>query len=278
MTTSEPRRPSYPPNVTGTPLSNPVRSSPRPADASPLGGVATAMQDITSSAVPKPVPARASSSPPAPPSDTAILNYPLTSRDAVSTSTSNYLLPASSVVGFSIPASPPLSRVQPLPNAEPLPFISSTTPSVPSHLTGNVTLPHQRARGLVNAGNMCSVNAVLQLLVSSPSFWNLFGELGDLKRRRGAEGPETRGGATPLVDATVRFFEEFTLEEKEPPPTQQLSQQAAGGKPWEDEGAKKERIAVGSFEPTYLYDVMKENKRLKRLLVRSRNQGALFFY
>ena len=273
--TSEPRRPSYTPNVTSTPLFNPVRSSPRPANASLLGSVATAMQGVTSSAVPKPNPAPASSSPPAPPSDTAILNNPLTSCDAVFASTSNHMLPALPVVDFSIPASPPLSRVPPLPNAESLSLLGSTAPS---RQTGNVVLPLLRARGLVNTGNMCFVNAVLQLLVHSPSFWNLFGEPGDLKRRRGDGGPETRVGPTPLVDATVKFFEESTLKEKDLPSTQQSSQQAVGEKSWEDEGAKKEHIAVGSFKPTYLYDAMKENKRLKRLLVRSRNQGAHLIY
>ena len=108
------------------------------------------------------------------------------------------------------------------------------------------------------------VNAVLQLLVHSPPLWDLFRELGDLKGRRRAGGPETGGGATPLVDATVRFFEEFISKEKEP------LQQAARGKPREDEEVKKGHNAVDSFEPTYMYDAMKEKRQLKNLLVRSR--------
>jgi len=83
---------------------------------------------------------------------------------------------------------------------------------------------------------------VLQLLVHSPPFRNLFREL---KGQRRGGGPETGGGATPLVDATVRFFEEFTIMEK------------------------KENKAVNPFEPTYMYDAMKENSQLKNLLVRS---------
>jgi ubiquitin carboxyl-terminal hydrolase 10 len=117
---------------------------------------------------------------------------------------------------------------------------------------------------------MCSANAVLQLLVHSPPFWNLFRELGDLKGQRGSGGLENGGGATPLVDATVRFFEEFMFKEKEPPPTQQSPQQAAGGKLREDE----EHNPVDSFEPTYMYDAMKEKRQLKNLLVRSRDQDA----
>ena len=83
-----------------------------------------------------------------------------------------------------------------------------------------------------------------------------------MKEQRVARGPETGGGATPLVDATVKFFEEITI--KEPPPAQQQLQQTPGRKPREDEEAKK----VDSFEPIYMYDAMKEKRQLKLLLVR----------
>jgi hypothetical protein len=116
---------------------------------------------------------------------------------------------------------------------------------------------------------MCFANAVLQLLVHSPPFLNLFKNLGDLNTQRGAGGPETGGGAIPLVDATVRFFEEFTFKE-EPTPMQQPLQQAAMGKPRENEEEKTENKVVDSFEPTYLYDAMKEKRQLKDLLVRFR--------
>jgi ubiquitin carboxyl-terminal hydrolase 10 len=111
---------------------------------------------------------------------------------------------------------------------------------------------------------MCFANAVSQLLVHSPLFWNLFRELEYLKGQRGAGGLETVGGATPMVDATMRFFEEFMLKEKE------TLQQAAGGKPREDEEAKRGHNVVDSFEPMYMYDAMKETRQLKTLLVRSR--------
>jgi ubiquitin carboxyl-terminal hydrolase 10 len=122
---------------------------------------------------------------------------------------------------------------------------------------------------------MCFANAVLQILVHSPPLWNLFRQLGDL---RGTVGPETGGGATPLVDATVRFFEEFMFREKESPPptqvTQDLVRQAAKGKPRKDEVEKKDNEIVDSLEPTYLYEAMKEKRRLKHLLVRSRCQDV----
>ena len=44
---------------------------------------------------------------------------------------------------------------------------------------------HSR-RGLVNKGNMCFANAILQLLVHCPSFWNTFKELGEQMGKYGA--------------------------------------------------------------------------------------------
>ena len=113
---------------------------------------------------------------------------------------------------------------------------------------------------------MCFASAVLQLLVRSPRFWNLFKELGDLKGKCGQSGLETGSDATLLVDTTMRFFEESMFRE-EPPPAQQQPQQATGRNSREDKKAKKNNYG-DSFEPTYLYDAMKERRQLKRLLVR----------
>ena len=90
------------------------------------------------------------------------------------------------------------------------PFIGSSFPTY--RPTRSATLPRLRPRGLVNTSNICFANAVLQLLANSPLFRNLLGELGDLKAQRGAGVLDTGGGATPLVDATVRFFKEFLVE------------------------------------------------------------------
>ena len=149
---------------------------------------------------------------------------------------------------------------------------TSVGSSIPaSRPTGDATFPRLRTCRLVNTRNMCFANVVLQLLVNSPPSWNLFRELGDLKGQREAGVPETGGGATPLVDATVRFFEEFIAEE--PPSTQQQLQSAAGRTSMVDEEKKDDKI-VDSFEPTYLYDAMKEKKQLKSLLVRSHTHVA----
>ena len=218
------------------PLPIPVHSGPRPTGTSQTGSVA-AVQDSTSSAVPEPVPVLAPSSAPAPAPapESLILDESLASRDSL-----------------------------PSPNAELHSLISSTAPTFPIR---NVPMPRLHARRLLNTGGMCSVNAVLQLLVHSPPFWNLFIALGDLKKQRGT-GSEIDGGATPLVDATVRFVEEFLFKEKGPPATQQPPQLATGGERKEDEEAEKDDDAGHPFEPTFLYHAMKENGQLKDLLVR----------
>ena len=202
---------------------------------------------------------------PVPASTPPILNKSLESCDTDIASTSNPLLPASSIVGFSVLSSPPPPRVPPLPNAESLTVLSNTTPS---RSTGNTTVPRLRARGLVNTGNICFANAVLQLLVHSPPFLNLFRELGDLKGPRGAGVSETSDDATPLVDATLTFCEEFRFKEKEQLPPQEPPHQVAGGNVREDEETKKE-INADPLEPSYMYEAMKKTQ-LKKLLVRSR--------
>ena len=118
----------------------------------------------------------------------------------------------------------------------------------------------------MNTASMCLANAVLQLLVNSPPLWDTFR---DLKGQRGEGSSEIGGGATPLVDATVKFFEEFMNREKHSPPTQRPLRQLTGGKMREDGEEEKEPDVVDSFETTYIYDAIKEKRQLKRLLVRS---------
>jgi len=139
-------------------------------------------------------------------------------------------------------------------------------------------MPRLRARGLVNNGNMCFANAVLQLLVYCPPFWKLFKELGRLIGQRGrGEGQESGGSSTPLVDATVKFIDEFVYVEKKPSSAQQPQQQGGRGKAREEED-KKEEDGVDSFIPTYVYDVLKTKKRFDNMRVRSRVRIVSFCY
>jgi hypothetical protein len=183
---------------------------------------------------------------------------------APSASASSSFTATSVVVGFSNPVAPPPSHVLSSPNTEFVALLSSTTSSYP---TSNTTLPHLRARGLVNSGNICFANAVLQILVRSPPFWNLFKELGSLKGQHGGRVPEIDGSVIPLVDATTRFIGEFLVHEKESPPIQPPPREVGGETRREDE-ENKEHNALDPFDPTYMYDAMKEKRQLKDFLVR----------
>ena len=265
-----PRRPSDPTTLSEigdssqapavTSPSSPVHTNTRPTDASLPGVVAAPTTTLA--------PTPASTAWPVPSELTA-------SCEAGAITTSNPLVPSPSLVGSPNPVSPPPSCISPSPNLEFPALLSSTTPS---HIIGNDTLPRVRARGLVNTGSMCIANAVLQLLVHSPPFWDLLSELRDLKGKRGEGGPDIGGSATPLVDAMVRFSEEYMFKEKETPPTQQLLQQAAEGKLRKDEKEKKDQNVVNSFDPIYVYDAMKEKRQLKKLLVSSRSREVPFCY
>ena len=87
---------------------------------------------------------------------------------------------------------------------------------------------------------------------------------------------ETEDGTRPLVEATVRFFKEFIVEEESRSGKQQ-TQPVMGGTSRANEEKKDDNV-FDSFEPTYLYDVMKEKRQLKSLLVRSRAHVAASCY
>ena len=74
----------------------------------------------------------------------------------------------------------------------------------------------------------------------------------------------------------MRFFKEFLIEE-ESLLTQRGSQPATGGTSRTDE-RKNDDTVVDSFEPTYLYDAMREKRQLKPLLVRSRVHVVASYY
>jgi Family of unknown function (DUF6535) len=241
-----------------------VPASSHPSDASP-GTVAVTQGVSPAAALSHPPKGTAQRDIVTPCIEPDIGEVSLVSYAAGTASTLNPLLPTSSVVDFLTSASPPQPCVPPLPNVEFLALLSSATvTAAPNHPTSNATRPRPRVRGLVNSGSMCFANATLQLLVHSPPFWDLFRELGDLNVQLGAGDLGTGSGTTPLIDATVRFLEEFRSEEKEPLPTQQ----AARGTSREEE-EREEHSAVDSFEPLYMYDAMKEKRQLKYLLVRS---------
>ena len=152
---------------------------------------------------------------------------------------SHVLASTSTLQPHASPAFPsPPSHTPHLPNPDLLFALLSGT-SLPG-TSDSATQPRLRARGTTNQRNMYFTNAVLQLLVYCPPFWNLFSDLG---RLTGRTGQRTSGGTTPLVDATVRLLDEFAY--------------------------KKEGDETEPFTPTYVYDAMKEKRQFKSILVRS---------
>ena len=84
-----------------------------------------------------------------------------------------------------------------------------------------------------------------------------------------SEGGEIGGGATPLVDATVRFLDEFAYKEKS-----SLTHQAARSKLREDEDGKEKDEGVHSFLSTDVYDALREKRQFISIRVRSRAHVA----
>ncbi|KAF9220166.1 cysteine proteinase [Gyrodon lividus] len=164
-------------------------------------------------------------------------------------------LPTSSIIGFSIPASA-LSTIHTAPAISP-----SKKPELLSLLIyGPSTQPLMkiRPRGLVNTGNMCFANAVLQVLIYCPPFWQLFHELG--KFVHGPADGEVLSSKTPLVDATVRFLREFVPKLKPAPEGKGKGVDRAYNGHRDDEDD-----VMDSLIPTYVYDALKEKKRFDHM-------------
>lgn len=81
-------------------------------------------------------------------------------------------------------------------------------------------------------------------------------------QRGQGESQGSGGGATPLVDQTVKLLEESVFEEKKPlpPPTSTSMRQVSRDKVKEEE-EKKVGECVDSFMRTYVSDAMKYEKR-----------------
>ena len=261
-TTSQIGASSHDPDM--APLTNPIHSSSRPTGSSPTAVVTATPQDITSiPALSHPLEgSERQDSYETPPSVEPGSGQILSTLSTYAPTPTLALIPTSLPNTLSESYDAGVATVSNSPHFAP-PSIGSFIPT--SRPTGSATLPRLRARGLADTRNMCFVNAVLQLLVNSRPPWNLFRDLSHLKVRRGAGVPETGDDVTPLVDATVRFFNEFIIEEESPSTQRQLQPDTGGTSRAEED--KKDYKIVDSFEPTYLYDAMKDKRQLRSLLV-----------
>ena len=184
--------------------------------------------------------------PPAPPKKSwASLLRPSTSSSSASASAgpSRNALPTFSVVGISIPVASAAvqdSSLQVSPNRRTeLVRLLTSGPGVghPTAITAGVSYASTtvmtttttnltpstkiRPRGLINLGNMCFANSVLQIMVYCPLFHRLFAKLGKVLGSVGLSGVPGMNGngaaaeasAYPLVEATVEFLKEFVVDD-----------------------------------------------------------------
>ena len=211
-------------------------------------------------------------------------------------------LPTSSVVGFSIPAttngnsSVPvsashMSELLTLLTTGPAPVASGYSAAAAA-ASGSGSVMKIRPRGLVNSGNMCFANSVLQMLLYCPPFYKLFAELGKLlvdvdnnTRKEDVtttNGKATTSGSTPLVLATSLFLQEFMdVNERKKMSSKKVDVARNGINGSSGSGAKgkgkekafrDERQEVDdwdgeSFLPSYVYDAMKTKKRFDTMRV-----------
>lgn len=197
-------------------------------------------------------------------------------------------LPTSSVVGFSIPAATQTNTSASVPPSHKSDLIALLTTG-PSEFSA-VASPKAnsvmkiRPRGLVNSGNMCFANAVLQILVYCPPFHKLFAALGQLlidgNAKENLTGKIGTSTSTPFVNATAVFIQEFMENnERKAKKLEVVSKSGINGSSGSNirsGGKGKERefreeveddYEGESFLPTYVYDAMKTKKRFDTMRV-----------
>ncbi|CAE6530555.1 unnamed protein product [Rhizoctonia solani] len=139
---------------------------------------------------------------------------------------------------------------EPLPTNIPLPVVLSEG-AKPYSAHSQVTQP----RGLINSGNMCFANVVLQALVYSAPFVRLFETLAHLV-------PGSLSGKTSLYEATILFLREFPPQTESPPPAAPKGKSRSGtSTPMAPEQTRQQAWNENPFIPELLYEAMKQNKR-----------------
>ncbi|QRV74931.1 ubiquitin carboxyl-terminal hydrolase [Ceratobasidium sp. AG-Ba] len=141
--------------------------------------------------------------------------------------------------------------VEPLPTNIPLHVVLADGVQPYSALS-QVTQP----RGLINSGNMCFANVVLQALVYSAPFVRLFETLARLV-------PGNLDGKTTLYEATILFLREFAPERDPPSPAPAPRSKARSGTstPMPPEQTRQQAWNENPFIPEHLYEAMRQNKR-----------------
>ncbi|KAL1898739.1 hypothetical protein Cpir12675_001742 [Ceratocystis pirilliformis] len=103
-------------------------------------------------------------------------------------------------------------------------------------------------RGLVNGGNMCYMNSILQVLLHCIPFYDFLDQVSK-KATHSFNKSET-----PLIDAMIMFIQEFRVTASAPT-AEKLYETLRS----------KERQFGEPFSPTFLYDEMKSSKRFANM-------------
>ncbi|KAJ7642001.1 hypothetical protein FB45DRAFT_901565 [Roridomyces roridus] len=251
--------------VPGSPKAVSTPPPPAPATTTPAPAAASTSTS-TSAPTPAPAPAKKSwasllrASAPASSSSSSSPASP----SSASSSQPRRALPTSSVVGFSVPASATPQQIQAdleyaKRRAEVAKLLAAATPSSTSG--EGMAVGKLSPRGLINTGNMCFANAVLQALVYCQPFAGLFLRLRGLLEGfappsstlgEGAEGAE-------MVRATGAFLAEFFGEEKKEKEKEAGSGNGNGKGKARAEGEEEDEGEA--FIPTGVYDALKGKKR-----------------
>ncbi|KAF7492189.1 Ubiquitin carboxyl-terminal hydrolase 10 [Sarcoptes scabiei] len=101
------------------------------------------------------------------------------------------------------------------------------------------SLPTIIPSGLINRGNWCYVNAILQALLACPPFYNLMREISE------TSGLFRQSTSTPIIDNFARFFSKFI-------PIEQKRNLKSGNNPY-----LEELLNSDPFEPLFIYDTLK---------------------
>ncbi|KZV79125.1 cysteine proteinase [Exidia glandulosa HHB12029] len=248
----------------------PSTSAPAPAEPEPESQPQAVQADVTPTAPtpaspPAPTPAPEVAAPAPAPPPTKPVKPPVKSWADLMKSNTKGGLPTSSVVGVSIPADAPrssLANASPAKRAATQAIVQLLSAPAPPVAASSTILP----RGLINGGNLCFANAILQALVYCPPFHRLFAELGRLSasaafqtttqqnKLRGTVGARLGATPTPLVDATINFLDEFAPRSTPAatPSDPSRSRSPTGSAAGADSDA---------FIPTYIYDALKQKKR-----------------
>ncbi|PWN28295.1 cysteine proteinase, partial [Jaminaea rosea] len=184
----------------------------------------------------------------------------IANKDATSFTTASYVpstpgattAPASEASVASSSATSPIKPAQATVAPRPSPWASKHRPSLEAILSDShkrFAAPLTTPRGLINTGNFCFANAILQVLVFCAPFYNLFSTVG-------AELSADFANTTPLMESVVQFLREFHLANGGNGSSSRSHHETGAPNGFTPTAAHSE-----PFVPEFVYEAMRLNKR-----------------